>query len=93
MHSGRHRDSDVDVVLELDVVLVLVDAEEPADVLDDPALVRDDAVDLAVADRIEEFAELGSVPASIHVARGGRRFHQLDRSSLGRPGRECSHTP
>lgn len=40
-------------------------------------LVGDDAVDVALADQVEQLAELRSAPTSVAVARGRRRLDQL----------------
>lgn len=41
MHAVEDRDADVDVVVELDVVLALVGAQQSSDVLDDASLERE----------------------------------------------------
>lgn len=60
MHALQHGDPTVDVVVERDVVLAVMGAEETADVLDYPALERE-------GEGKEEGVELGSVEAFAEI--------------------------
>ena len=64
MHPVEDGDAGVDVVVELDVVLALVGAEESSDVLDDSSLERQ-------REREEQGVELGPVEALAEVGAGG----------------------
>ena len=74
MHAVEDGDSDIDVVVELDVVFALVGAEESSDVLDDPSLERE-------REREEQGVELGPVEALAEVGAGGDEHD----AGVGRP--------
>ena len=64
MHAVEDRDAAVDVVVELDTVLALVGAEQPADVLHDSTFERE-------REGEEQGVELGPVEALAEVGAGG----------------------
>ena len=83
MHSGEHRNVFVDVVVKLDVLLVAVGSEEPADVLDDPALEGD-------GERQEQGVEFRPIKALTEVGTGSDHDQSAARSRSSHSLMDCS---